>query len=397
MINPAVTPGTEAAVLKAMDMQPQERFGSAVEFATALNLMPPVARLKQPPARSARLYSFLTVGGLIVLLLGFMYLFLKDRGSNPPPPTEISTNYTTIPPTSPIKPPTRVPVTPPAATQADTAIEPIETTVSPSPTITSTATPVKSLVLPGDPKPGDILPRPADGMIMIYISPGEFKMGSSDSDVDALPGEKPQHTVYLDEYWIDKTEVTNAQYALCVAAGKCQLPSESVSESRSSYYGNAPYINYPVIYVSWEDAAAYCEWAGGRLPTEAEWEKAARGADGRIYPWGDQQPVCQLTNYKGCNNDTSEVGSYPDGDSQYGLSDMAGNVWEWVQDWFDESYYAGSPNSNPAGPPSGQFRVLRGGGYYDDGKNLRSTFRNTSFPDITFRGFGFRCAASPRP
>ena len=132
---------------------------------------------------------------------------------------------------------------------------------------------------------------------MVKIPAGEFLMGSSDSEADALPNEKPQHMVFLDDYCIDQTEVTNAQYAKCVAAGKCQPPSNTKSDTHTSYYGNERFDKYPVIYVSWEDATTYCAWAGVRLPTEAEWEKAARGSDGSLYPWGNQVVAGNLVNF----------------------------------------------------------------------------------------------------
>jgi formylglycine-generating enzyme required for sulfatase activity len=164
-----------------------------------------------------------------------------------------------------------------------------------------------------------------DGMTLLYVPAGEFTMGSETSD-----NEKPIHTVNLDAFWIDKTEVTNAMYATCVDAGVCNPPSNTISYTRKSYYGDSEFAEYPVIYVDWNMAKTYCGWAGRRLPTEAEWEKAGRGTGGNIYPWGNDAPNNSLLNYNSEVGDTTEVGAYPDGASVYSALDMAGNVWEWV-------------------------------------------------------------------
>lgn len=260
---------------------------------------------------------------------------------------------------------------------------------------------------------------------MILIPAGPFEMGS-DADValaecqklyigsedkcqrDWYEDEEPQHTVTLDAFYIDQYEVTNAQYATCVDDGGCEPPSSTASYARDSYYDNADYADYPVIYVNWDQATTYCEWRGARLPTEAEWEKAARGTEGQLYPWGNTFDG-SLTNFcdSNCDQswankdyddgyaDTAPVGSYPDGVSPYGVHDMAGNVWEWVADWYGGDYYSSSPETNPIGPTSGSSRVVRGGGWTNSGGNVRAAFRNRDGPTESNNIIGFRCARSP--
>ena len=234
-----------------------------------------------------------------------------------------------------------------------------------------------------------------DGMVLVYVPAGEFLMGSADSDTLAESDEKPQHKVYLDAFWIDQTEVTNAMYALCVQAAGCQPPPINESNRRDPYYDFSLYGNYPMIHVRWNDAKAYCEWSGRHLPTEAEWEKAALGTDGLIYPWDNETISCAFANYANCVEDTASVGSYPAGASPYGVLEMAGNVWEWVADWYEESYYASSPYSNPLGPDTGNHRVLRGGAWGYEARSLRAANRLWFNSDALSNGFGFRCARSP--
>jgi formylglycine-generating enzyme required for sulfatase activity len=198
-----------------------------------------------------------------------------------------------------------------------------------------------------------------DGALLVFVPAGEFTMGSDDGNSD----EQPAHTVYLDAFAIDRTEVTNAQYARCVQAGACRPPGSSSSYTRANYFADPRYADHPVIYVSWDDARAYCAWAGRRLPTEAEWEKAARGTDGRTYPWGDEWDASKANTSEAGPGDTTPVGAYPQGASPYGALDMAGNVWEWVADWYGEDYYRESPGENPLGPASGTNRVVRGGSW----------------------------------
>ncbi len=251
---------------------------------------------------------------------------------------------------------------------------------------------------------GSAMVSPKDGMLLVYVPEGEFEMGSDENE-----DEKPIHTVYLDSFWIDQTVVTNGMYAKCMEAGVCEPPSSTGSSTRSDYYGNPDYDEYPVLNVNWDQAHAYCQWAGRRLLTEAEWEKGARGTGGQKYPWGDGDIAGNLLNSADSNTsydwsdttiddgyaDTAPVGSYPDGASPYGALDMAGNVWEWVADWYDENYYSNSPDTNPTGPSSGVDRVLRGSSWYEPGVRARSADRGKSNPMHAGNSFGFRCSLSP--
>ena len=233
----------------------------------------------------------------------------------------------------------------------------------------------------------------------IYIAAGEFQMGCDSEHNGGYPcnsDELPLHTVYLDAYLIDATEVTNAQYAGCVAMDACTAPHSSMSFTHFWYYGNPEYASYPVINVDWYQAQAFCTWVGGSLTTEAQWEKAARGStDTRAFPWGDASPVCSLANFWYCLGDTSAVGSYPAGASPYGLLDMAGNVWEWVKDWYSDTYYSSLPYDNPSGPDTGDYKVLRGGDWGSSGISLRVAHRLTSNPTLEGGNLGFRCVVLP--
>jgi formylglycine-generating enzyme required for sulfatase activity len=248
-------------------------------------------------------------------------------------------------------------------------------------------------------------PRPP-ARDMVTVPAGTFQMGcdpAHNGGYECLPDELPLHTVYLDAYAVDRTKVTNAQYASCVAAGACTAPVAASSFTRPAYYTDPLYADYPVIHVEWEQARAYCAWLGQRLPTEAEWEKAARGpGEPRAYPWGDAAPTCALANFSSdvaCVGDTSPVASHPAGASPYGALDMAGNVREWVNDWYQADYYGESPPANPQGPATGCdqcSRGVRGGAWYATPRYLRSAYRGYLLPVPHQRAdVGFRCAAAP--
>jgi formylglycine-generating enzyme required for sulfatase activity len=222
---------------------------------------------------------------------------------------------------------------------------------------------------------------------MAFVGAGDFEMGCvSALDTMCDADENPQHTVTLDTFIIDLTEVTQADYQFCISAGVCSAPSNNFDPT------SLP--KHPVGNVVFSQAVTYCSWLTKRLPTEAEWEKAARGTDGRVWPWGNAAPTCEMLNFDRCIDAPTAVGSYPAYVSPYGLFDTAGNVSEWVSDWYDAGYYSSGPSQNPVGPSSGSEHGVRGSSYAFGPQSVRTSNRPSGKPDTDSLGRGFRCARS---
>ncbi len=306
------------------------------------------------------------------------------------PESTVTRTDTPMPTDTPTLVPTDTPTpVPPTATPTHTRT-PAPPTDTPTPTRRPTPTPIPGLDI------GSTQIRPTDGATMVFVPAGEFIMGSPEGE--GVPDEYPQHTVYLDAFWIDQTPVTNAQYRKCVDAGAC-TPSACADDPAVSR------DTQPVVCVDWHQAAAYAKWVGGRLPTEAEWEKAARGTDGREYPWGDDRFEASKLSF--CLDKATlgyqpiDVASYPAEASPYGALDMAINVQEWISDWYEESYYEYSSYDNPTGPEMGETRILRGaacagyGGATSAMSTARCAERSRHPPDTRNTAIGFRLAMPP--
>ena len=324
------------------------------------------------------LWAVLGALAALVLAIGFFFIINGRGGEKDTTPVPLAT-ATPAPQTSAEKVKTSPPPT-------ATPLPPTATSIPP----TNTPTPTPTLGI------GSTMVSEKDGMEMVYVPAGEFLMGSPEGEGDE--DEHPQHKVYLDAYWIDKTEVTKRMFSMFLRETN---PNVKIDESD---------LDYPAIIVNWQDAAAYCRWAGKRLPTEAEWEKAAGGLDHSIYPWGNRFVGTKL-NYCDINCTQSwadteyddgfvfsaPVGSYPEGQSDYRALDMAGNVFEWVSDWYDEDYYSVSPLKNPLGPDNGTMKVVRGGSWYDN-RDYQLTSRRSFFNPIGIGyNIGFRCVMSAVP
>jgi formylglycine-generating enzyme required for sulfatase activity len=346
-------------VLEALDGQGEQMAADGVQKSDG-------SKSSARPSKSRNAIYVAILAGVAVLVVAMISLIrLNLSESSTPPPGDN--------------------VTSPASTPATNETE----TINPGPT--SPANSTEAEPAPGNSDPAKI--TDAKGVPMVLVPAGEFIAGSN----SGYENERPAHKVYLDDFYIDQYEVTNALYKACVVEGACQPPDKTGSFTRGNYYGNYEYDNYPVLFVSWENARAYCQWRGMDLPTEAQWEKAARSDDARLYPWGDNIHP-DYANYNDYVGDTVEVGSYEAGKSPYGAYDMAGNAWEWVADWYSETYYLDGPTNNPAGPESSEYKVLRGGSWHDD--EMSVTTSNRGWNQLEYfenMDFAFRCASNGTP
>jgi hypothetical protein len=220
-----------------------------------------------------------------------------------------------------------------------------------------------------------------DNSIIVYVPGGEFTMGGGDDN-------NTEHRVSESPFWIYRSEVTNRQYALCIKAGQCFAPLDPKGVEALN---DTQQRDMPVVGVTWDEAQSYCKWTQGRLPTESEWEKTARGPDGNIYPWGAAEPDCNLLNFNGCTGKTSKFNANPNGKSYYEALDLAGNVFEWVGDWYDPAYYAVSPTDDPAGPDNGTQRSVRSSSYMSFPSDVPTAKRFYLEPDKYRADLGFRC------
>lgn len=370
--------GTPIATAQTMQIGMPAQSDQAGDGGT-MQRPPAGARPSHRPARKPSQSLAILGGGAVVLLLaavGFGAIVVpKLIGPSGSPATATATS----PQVAQVTPTTFVQATPSAAPATATT----EATEAVS-GITPTSLPDKTTL---------------HGVPMNLVPAGTFIMGSDAAN--SYPKERPAHEVYLDAFYLDLTEVTNLYYIQCVQDGPCTPPINKNSVNHPSYFSTQfdTYHDYPVINIDWNQAEQYCEWRGGRLPTEAQWEKGARWdpatGQSRIFPWDGLLLNDARVNFASHIGETAKIGSYPRGASALGLLDMAGNVAEWVYDWYQDDYYEHSPHDNPMGPETGQAKVFRGGSYEDPGAQLTTTFRQAAGPKTTFMTVGFRCAWTP--
>jgi eukaryotic-like serine/threonine-protein kinase len=458
-LNPAITPQIEALILKAMEISPETRYQSIAEMRRALfnrpapSLQAPVVQVGKASSVNPAIEYFspgapqfpiapqlpvapqspamptlappqvlplhknknvwIALAGGVALIVVFALLYGQGSFTHNTTPTKVvrtavHASLTPLLPSITALLPSKTVLLPsltvmPSSTSGSQAT----LTVVPSQVVELTNT----LPAPSATQANQSHRNPRDKATLLMIPQGEFIMGLtqgqvnnltrtfSDCDGNLFQASKPAHRVSLNAFWIYSTEVTNGMYAQCVADGVCSPPSDVGSSTRKYYYGNAQYKNYPVVNVTWFSAEQYCSWAGGRLPTEAEWEKAGRGTSGWLFPWGNTPPSSQLANFGQMVGDTTAVGSYPQGASPYGVLDMAGNVWEWVADWYEQDYYTVSPADNPTGPSKSSTgtRVGRGGSWFWGGCYASVAYHDSWEPDKIDTGVGFRCVIDNTP
>ncbi len=410
-VDPSQIPTTPAPAVPVAAIDTQPKRSQSIENAVGDNrstMIKPPASQPKPRSRlggwlvgTAALVGLglLVAGGLA--LSGVVSLSLAIWPTASPVPTVATP---TSAPTATRPAPTPLPTwTPPAPS----ALPPTVTPWPPTPTETPMPAATATAILPQSTPTvglGSVAVSPKDGMPSVYVPEGAFTMGNFGGT------DNPEHTVQLKAYLIDQSEVTNALYLACLQAGACTPPLNNRSATRPSYYGDAAFANYPVVNVSWYQARDYCKWVGRSLPTEAQWEKAARGTDQRMYPWGKERPACPnpIANVGYCQTDTAEVGGFPKDVSPYGAVDMGGNVQEWTADWYDATYYTGyGAGADPVGPAFGgacpvgsgmPCRVVRGsswGGNISTATTARTGVRFYATPDQQFNTLGFRCASVP--
>ncbi len=398
-INPDVEPYLSLVASRAMSIRPDARYDSAADFAKALarpsgfpppqqnaeprrtassQVAPPPPRIPPSRRRQMERRTIMALSLLLFLVIAIVLAFGIFNVGGPPEVTEAEATATLES----------------AVVAALTAIAP---TATPSPEPTDPPTPTPEPLITDT------------GSRMIFIGEGIFRMGDDEGQEN---NQKPSHLVRLDAYYIDETEVTNGHYAQCVAAEVCDTPDSSNATFHPAYFGDPDFEDYPVIFVNWFDAELFCAWRGARLPSEAEWEKAAgyepvEGLKFR-YPWGDAFDGAN-TNFCDVNcprdfrdpavddghQDTAPVGSYGNGRSPQGVFDLAGNVMEWVSDWYDSRAYRDSADTNPLGPLDGEFKTIRGGSWLSPADEVTTTARDSFDPNVSRANLGFRCALTP--